>query len=136
MGKSIINLLWWGENLNKLLKELRAQRGLTQKDVAELLHISRPTYTRYETGERKPDYETLRKLSEIFNVSTDYLIGVNNIDYNQYGVEIYKKLIDIGFLKQDEPVTEEHLSVLSSIIAPQLDYAHFKLHHKKNNTKK
>ncbi len=122
--------------MNKLLKELRTQRGLTQKDVAKLLHISRPTYTRYETGERKPDYETLKKLSEIFNVSTDYLIGVNHTDYNHYGIEIYKKLIEIGFLSADEPVTEEHLSVLSSIIAPQLDFARFKLHGKKNNTKK
>lgn len=59
----------------KRLKELRTQRNLTQKDVADVLQISRPAYTNYETGKRNLDNEALLKLSEFYNVSTDYLLG-------------------------------------------------------------
>lgn len=59
----------------KNLKKIREERKLTQQNVADLLNIQRPTYTRYETGEREPDFETLIKLSEILEVSVDYLLG-------------------------------------------------------------
>lgn len=58
----------------KHLKELRIQRKLTQKDVADFLQISRSAYTNYETDRREPDRETLLKLSEYFDVSVDYLM--------------------------------------------------------------
>ena len=57
------------------LKKLREEKCYTQLQVAEMLGIQRPTYSRYESGERQPDHATLIKLSEIFNVSTDYLLG-------------------------------------------------------------
>lgn len=58
----------------KHLKELRIQRKLTQKEVADFLQISRSAYTNYETDKREPDRETLLKLSECFDVSVDYLM--------------------------------------------------------------
>ena len=58
----------------KHLKELRIQRKLTQKEVADFLQISRSAYTNYETDKREPDRETLLKLSEYFDVSVDYLM--------------------------------------------------------------
>lgn len=57
------------------LKNLRIQKGYTQLQIAEILGIQRPTYSRYESGERQPDHATLIKLAEIFNVSLDYLLG-------------------------------------------------------------
>lgn len=60
------------------LKELRAKQGLTQEQVANRLGITRPAYTAYESGKRQPDYSTLAHLAKMFNVSTDYLLGVNN----------------------------------------------------------
>jgi len=57
------------------LKNLRISKNLTQTDIAKELKISRPTYTRYETGEREPNFETLNKLADFFNVSTDFLLG-------------------------------------------------------------
>ena len=59
----------------KNLKKVREERKLTQQNMADLLKIQRPTYTRYENGEREPDFATLLKLSEILEVSVDYLLG-------------------------------------------------------------
>lgn len=61
--------------LNKVLKELRIQRGLTQKEVANLLNMSTARYNQYETGKRTPDYETLLSIADFYNVSIDLLFG-------------------------------------------------------------
>lgn len=61
------------------LKELRESKGLTQKEVAEIIGYSEISYARYEKGEREPDISTLCKLAEYFNVTVDYLIGRGNL---------------------------------------------------------
>lgn len=57
------------------IKELRMRHGWTQRYVAESLKISRVAYTRYEMGDREPDFEVVKKIADIFNVSIDYLLG-------------------------------------------------------------
>ena len=57
------------------IKELRVKHGLTQKDIAALLDVSPSTVGMYEQNRREPDANTLVKISERFNVSTDYLLG-------------------------------------------------------------
>ncbi len=64
---------------NDILKELRLQKGVSQQIVADYLQITKQAYSLYELGKREPDFETLLKLGEYFNVSTDYiLIGTKN----------------------------------------------------------
>ncbi len=58
------------------LKELRLDKGLKQKDIARDLHVSTPTVTRWEGGVQEPDFLTLITLAKYFNVSTDYLLGI------------------------------------------------------------
>lgn len=69
--KSENNSLKDGENvvLRKKLKELRKSSDMSQKDVAEKLHIDRTVYTKYENGTLKPNQERLHKLAEIFGVN-------------------------------------------------------------------
>ena len=57
------------------LKEERIMCGLTQTQVAEALGIKQPSYIRYENGKGQPSLENLVKLSELFDVSVDYLLG-------------------------------------------------------------
>lgn len=57
------------------LKEMRIQKGLSQREVADVLFCSTTVYSRYETGERQPSIETLIKLSDFYGVSVDCLIG-------------------------------------------------------------
>ena len=64
-------------DLGNRLKTLRLQKGLTQKELALQVGVTKSTISAYEKGERKPAYETLVLLARIFNVSTDYLLGVN-----------------------------------------------------------
>lgn len=60
------------------LKKLRKEKNLYQKELAEHLGVSRPTVTQYESGQRKPDNETLEKIADFFSVSIDYLLGRTN----------------------------------------------------------
>lgn len=57
------------------LKEMRKMCGLTQREVAERLGISQPSYVRYENGTSEPTLENLAKLADLFDVSADYLLG-------------------------------------------------------------
>ncbi len=59
----------------KGLKLIRKEKGLNQLKVAMDLNMSREALSHYENGKRNPDIETLRKMSEYFNVSIDFLIN-------------------------------------------------------------
>lgn len=59
---------------NDILKKLRSDKGVSQQIVADYLSITKQAYSLYELGKREPDFETLLKLGEYFDVSTDYLL--------------------------------------------------------------
>ena len=61
------------------IKELREARGEMQKVIAKALGIAPSTYSQYETGKREPDYSTLSKIADYFDVSVDYLLGKTDI---------------------------------------------------------
>ena len=62
-------------NFQNIFKRLRISSKLTQAEMAEKLGISRSTIGMYETGAREPDFETLERIADFFNVDTDYLLG-------------------------------------------------------------
>lgn len=57
------------------IAKLREQRKLTQEELSKQLSISRASLSHYEKNRRVPDYETLNKIADFFNVTVDYLIG-------------------------------------------------------------
>ena len=57
---------------------LREDRDLSQHAVAELLHIRQNTYSQYETGRRQIPIALLIQLSEFYETSVDYLLGLTN----------------------------------------------------------
>ena len=61
------------------LKEQRKLYRLTQREMADKLNISQPSYIRYENGSSEPTFENLLKIAEIFDVSVDYLLGRKDI---------------------------------------------------------
>lgn len=61
--------------LKEKLKELRKEKGMTQKILSEKIGISQTTYAGYETGEHTPALEILIKIADIYKVSLDYLTG-------------------------------------------------------------
>ena len=63
------------EVFKRNLIELRKLNNYTQRQVAEVLNISQPSYIRYENGKAEPSLENLVKLADLFDVSIDYLCG-------------------------------------------------------------
>ena len=61
------------------LRKAREEKGITQQTLAENVYVTRQTISRYENGERYPDIVTLKKLSSVLGVSTDFLLGDDEI---------------------------------------------------------
>ena len=60
------------------IRDLREDRDLTQKQVAQMLGMSQTGYSKYETGENDIPTAILIKLAELHNTSIDYLLGQTN----------------------------------------------------------
>lgn len=61
------------------LRELREDNDITQKMLAEYLHIRQNTYSQYKTGVRQLPIDMLIRLAAYFRTSTDYLLGLTNV---------------------------------------------------------
>ena len=70
------------------ISELREQKGWTQEELATMIGISRAALSHYEKNRRKPDFETLTQLADLFQVSIDYLIGRTNTSQHVLDPEI------------------------------------------------
>lgn len=57
------------------LRNLRAQKGVSQSELARYLGVARSTVCQYEANRREPDNETLSKLADYFGVTVDYILG-------------------------------------------------------------
>lgn len=68
------------------LKDLREDRDLTQKTIAEYLHVKQNTYSQYENGQRQIPLEMLILLAKYYDTSVDYILGLTN-DKNPYGIK-------------------------------------------------
>lgn len=58
------------------IRELREDHDLTQRDLAKELNMPQPQYWRYEQGYREIPVDTLIKLAEFYDVTTDYILGL------------------------------------------------------------
>ncbi|MET3508429.1 helix-turn-helix domain-containing protein [Halalkalibacter oceani] len=61
--------------LGQRIASLRKQKGISQYELADRLGFSRGKLANYEQGSRQPDYDTLNKIADFFDVSVDYLLG-------------------------------------------------------------
>ena len=61
--------------LSKRIRELRQEQNMTQHELASMLQVHRATVAGYETKDRQPHFDTVVKIADIFEVTTDYLLG-------------------------------------------------------------
>ena len=73
------------------LKTLRLRKNMTQAQLAQKLGLTKSVISAYETGLRLPSYDILIHIARIYNVSTDYLLGIEQ-----------KQEIDLSGLSQEE----------------------------------
>ena len=66
-----------GEHFNENLRAARERKNMTQKDVADNIGVAKSTYSLYESGNREPNVQTIKKLADLLNVSADDLLGLN-----------------------------------------------------------
>lgn len=80
------------QKIGAKLRYYRKKKGLTGEQVAKYLNVSRMTISGYETGSREPNFETIISLSELYDMSVDYLLGINKISN---GAESYAWISDL-----------------------------------------
>lgn len=69
-------------SLGSRIKKIRQEKQLTQAEFGKLLNLSESTISLYESGKRQPEYDTLIKIAELFDVSIDYLLGRTDVSTN------------------------------------------------------
>ena len=66
------------EGLAQKLRDLRLEKGLDKSEVSKLLGLSKNAFGNYEAGIREPSLDILKRICIIFDVSSDYLLGLEN----------------------------------------------------------
>lgn len=109
-------------NGNKL-KKMRENKGLLQKEVADALKISTSTIGMYEQNRREPDNETLKKISNYFNVSTDYLLDNTPKKSEEEEIEILKQLlIKNGYMSPGEDLSKSEMDNIIKMLKNNKDF--------------
>ncbi|MDD3139397.1 MAG: helix-turn-helix transcriptional regulator [Lachnospiraceae bacterium] len=86
--------------IGEILKSLRLEKGLSQVQAADRIHISKSRLSSYELDVNEPNLETIIKLADLYDVSIDTLVGFDRTDYinvsglNSEQVTIVKTIVD------------------------------------------
>ncbi len=86
--------------LNENIKHLRLSHGMNQVEFAKLINVTKQCVSNWENDNVLPSIEMLVKIADVFNVTTDYLLGRNE-----------KYLLDVSELKEDQIA---HISLIIS----------------------
>lgn len=95
------------------LREARKNKGYTQEQIAGLLGIAKSTYTGYEKGVREPDLFKIKRLVEVLDVDSSWLLGVDdspsNITAAEYqAIKKYRALDERGKMAVDSTLAREY----------------------------
>ena len=100
------------------IAELRREKNLSQTGLAMRLNVSQKAVSAYENGTHQPSIDTLKKMSAIFNVSVDYIIGNSDVrtSYNALSEEERStaELLDI-FRRLDKNGRQRAIGVLLAV---------------------
>lgn len=99
------------------LRARRTEKQLTQKQLGRMVGLEESTISKYESKDREPDFETLKKFASILDCSTDYLLGISDSPKT--------RLLEIEELKEflPEPYIENHplkITVEGDELSPEL----------------
>lgn len=105
-------------NYGERISALREQRKLTQEELALQLQISRAVLSHYEKNRRKPNYATLRKIADYFQVSVDYLLGRDE-DMQQTSMGEIQDFADSLELSDDSILEKFTLTIDGKELTPE-----------------
>ena len=104
------------------LKELRQEKGISQKDLAEELGMARTTIANYEQDTRFPDQRTLCKIADFFNISLDYLLGRIDVPINAQSSSS-DNLLDITQFTEDNSYIDLANEYMENLLSGKTDLA-------------
>ncbi|WP_223144727.1 helix-turn-helix domain-containing protein [Macrococcoides canis] len=87
--------------VGKRIRNSRIKKGISQKELAEKINVSNAVMSRYESGTRSPDFEKLKHIAEVLEVSIDYLL-----DHEKTTTETFLLNSSEGF--SDLPIDEQN----------------------------
>ena len=70
-------------NVGKRIAELRAANDMSQQTLADLLFVSRDLVSKWENGLRRPDYQTIEKIAQLFGVSVDTIVDKEELFFDE-----------------------------------------------------
>ena len=109
------------------IRELRKEKELSQEELGKLLNVQKAAISKYERGTIEPSKSVLLKMSEIFDVPTDYLLGVtNNKDKTTNHAKIdlsEEEILTLAAHKvgHDGPLSDMDMSMIKKAIKIALD---------------
>ena len=116
--------------IGKNIKKLRKAHHLTQKDLSMQLGLTPKMISFYENDERIPPADILIKLSQIFGVSTDFLLGISNKTLNESNSKTIVVSLDEDFLlSQYKKLDDEFKEIIISDIKKYIKLQEYKPKH-------
>lgn len=122
-----------------ILKQLRIEHNLTQKEFADIIGVAQSTLGMYEQNRRKPEYDKLNKIADYFGVSTDLLLGRCTDDYNlekdlkniplvpgYTRRTIHIEGTDVELISDDEDLTDDDYKNISDLVKWYINSQHAK----------
>ncbi len=92
------------------LKELRKENNITQEEIGALCNVAKQTISNWENNITQPPFKIVKILARHFNVSTDYLLGFNQEDYDQIG-KLNMALREANLINSDETLKKEEIQL-------------------------
>lgn len=102
-------------NIGSRIRELRKNKKMTQTDLANLIHVSQQTITKWENNSTEPSGSAIKAIANIFNVSSDYLLG---IDEHENSVQ---EALDSVMSYDGKPMTDNDRNIIEGIIRAYME---------------
>jgi transcriptional regulator with XRE-family HTH domain len=102
------------------LKQLRVKHGYSQEALAEMLNLGSRQIWRYENGQTSPDGQIVAKIAQVFDVSTDYLLGLTDdpTPYHRTSVKLSEKeRAVVAAMRRGEPLEAVRVIISDDMLA-------------------
>ncbi|MFB4213405.1 helix-turn-helix domain-containing protein [Shouchella sp. JSM 1781072] len=98
------------------LRKLRKEKGLTIQEVADKLGVTYSAVQGYEVERKTPSINNLEQLSILFNVSSDYLLGLSDDERIEKNPELFDFLKQQHLTWKDVKLNKEHLDMINAVL--------------------
>lgn len=103
------------KTISERIKELREKKNLSSKDLCSLLDFNPSTYSKLENEKKSIDVEELKKISEFYGISADYILGIDA-----------PKSDIIAYMKKDKNLGDEDIQEIQMILSMMDEAVTFK----------